>query len=445
MKKSSTNVHFHDPDIYNVKADIDLYWVIANDMLENAGKFAPRSVWQRLDDAADYSTYKPGAERYKELVLTPDEMKAAAEKSIASYPNMEDMLDAWVGPRGKRDVLDEKLLQRYRDYLEQLGDASFYDAFRKSENYKIMSDFLSVEEVTILHKELYDKEQVNVLEIGGGYGRLCEAFFNTFEECGHYVLADSVPLSLMYAYLYLCKALPDKKVGIYYFDTDPTKYDCYIVPTWRLEEVFGNASFGLVVNIQSMQEMSQWHVDYYLDFFDNHLEEDGIIYLNNNKRYVFKGQWNYPAHWSLHFRHNSPWAWSSDCPIEVFIKKKTDFTNRNKLVDYAHVISSHMEYEQLPELQKKASEYAKLIARYDTLKTERDSLKIERDTLKRERNTLETKCNAIETKKEALTKNRDALLSEKEHLLSEVGKLTGSFSWRITKPLRVLGRVVRKK
>ena len=82
-----------------------------------------------------------------------------------------------------------------------------------------------------------------------------------------------------------------------------------------------------------MQEMSKFHVDYYLNFFENHANYGSIIYLNNNKEYIYKGEWNYPNNWSLLFRHPSPWSWSKDCPVEVFVKGDKDYAKQNMLVN----------------------------------------------------------------------------------------------------------------
>lgn len=454
MEIHDSLIHAHAGDIYDIAADVDLYWTIANDMLQAAGLFAPRSVWQRLDDAADYSTYKLGADRYKELKMTDVEMAEAAKAAISKHPNLEIMLDAWVGPRGRREELDEALLGRYREYLVRLGDPNFFDALYQSEGYKIMSDFLSVEEITILRCELQGFQRVDVLEIGGGYGRLCEAFVNVFSGCGLYVLADSVPLSLMYAYLYLKAALPTKKVGIYYLDPDPANYDCYVVPTWRLEEVFGTAYFDLAINVQSMQEMSQWHVDYYLNFFNSHLRPGGLVYLNNNKRYVFRGDWNYPSCWRLHFRHNSPWAWSADCPVEVFVKEETEQNAKNQLVNYAHGVSSELEYERLPaieqQLAKSAGRYKTIQDRLDKLtaelsirKDERDKLAAELSTSKDEQNKLAAELSIRKDERDKLVAGQNKLEQENARLMTEIGKITGSFSWRVTKPLRKLRRLIK--
>jgi hypothetical protein len=185
-----------------------------------------------------------------------------------------------------------------------------------------------------------DKENIRILEVGGGYGRLCEGIMNVFGNQTTYLLADSVPVSIMYSYLFLRKTLPNKKIGLYYSSANVNieDYDCYIVPTWRMEDICEKSklNFDLLINIQSMQEMTQWHVDYYLDFFNRYARLDSFIYLNNNEEYIFKGDWNYPTNWRMLTRHQTPWSWSENCPTTIYQKKAKNMTVWNSLVSYEH-------------------------------------------------------------------------------------------------------------
>lgn len=325
-------IHHHDETTFDIPADAELYWQIANDMLQNAGKFAPRSVWQKLDNSD---------ERFCEIQFTQEQMKENAVDLINKYPTLQAMFFPWLGATGKKEELEEERLKSFRSFLDILGDTSFFDTLRNSNSYQIITDYRTVEEITAIAVFTKEKDHLKVLEVGGGYGRLAEGLLNVYSGQIHYVLADSVPISLMYCFLYLKKQFPSLKVGIYYNDPDanPSDYDCYIVPTWRMENVFDRFGilFDMCVNIQSMQEMSQWHIDRYMDVFQKYSKIDAFVYLNNNKKYIFRGDWNYPGQWRLLYRHNSPWSWSVDCPTEVFQKGCGEYEALNRYVSCAHI------------------------------------------------------------------------------------------------------------
>lgn len=357
MKIQTNEIHNHSMLSFQIEADVSLYETMVEDMLENAGDFAPRSVWQKLENAADIDNYKPNASRYVEEVLSYDEMRKCADDLLKQYPNLEDLLDSWIGPRGRRDEFDPQIINDFREYISEIDDCNMMDCLLGKECYKLQTDMSTVAEVAIINNLTKNKTSVNVLEIGGGYGRLCEGLMNVYGNQMRYILADSVPISLMYSYLFLRQNLPDLRIGIYYLDQDPdfSQYECFIIPTWYLEKTIeeNELNFDLAINIQSMQEMSQWHVDHYLRLFDEKLVQDGLVYLNNNKQYIFRGQWNYPSNWSLLFRHQTPWSWSIDCPTEVFRKTMQVQTENNWLISYGHnqMVSMSEKITQLSQSQ----------------------------------------------------------------------------------------------
>ena len=425
MKIHDFLIHNHNEEAFHIDADESLYWLIANDMLENAGDLAPRLVWQKIYDSADYSTYNADSDRYKEMELSSREMQESAKAVLEKYPNLEDLLGAWVGPRAARTTLDEDLLKKYRSYLSSFDNCRFFDTLYNHDGYKMMSGFLTVEEISILNIELSHLNHASFLEIGGGYGRLAEALMNVYDDQIHYIMADSVPISLMYCYLYLKKNLPSKKIGIYYLDKiNPELYDVFIIPTWRLEEVCGNRKFDVLINIQSFQEMTQFHVDYYMNFFDKHSKQNSIIYLNNNKKYIFLGDWNYPKEWKLHFRHNSPWAWSDDCPVEVFSKGNIDYSRKNLLVN---------------------SLYLKDIE--NTALIKENELKLE--SLYKAQSQNETQINLTQgelqkTQGELQKTQHELYISTEKNTQYEltISQLMSSISWKITRPLRWVRRMM---
>lgn len=181
--------------------------------------------------------------------------------------------------------------------------------------------------------EGFDIEAPTIVEIGGGFGRLAEAFFSVYTAPITYVMIDSVPASLMYAYLYLKHALVGKKVGIYYRDgADIRDWDVYIVPSWHFEEINPH-TYDLAVNVQSMQEMHQHHVDYYLSLLDRITRPGGLIYLCNRRDHRFKGSWNIPHNWQCLLKCMCPRSWIREFPSEIYSKAQGDFRKFNAIVE----------------------------------------------------------------------------------------------------------------
>lgn len=473
MHVQTDYIHKHTAQSFDVEADLPLYEMIAQDMLQNAGDFTPRLVWQKLFDQQG---------RYQEKVLSDHEMRDSAQKTIEEYHNLSLLMDSWVGTLGKRDVLDEEMTRSCHSYMERFSDCAQFNQLMTHETYAIQQDLLTTNEIAILATLLKEQKELEILEIGGGYGRLCEGVMNSFHEQIHYVMTDSVPVSLMFSYLFLSKNLPDKKIGIYYLDEkkDPSRYDVYILPTWRMEELYeGKAKrFNLAFNIQSMQEMSQWHVDYYLGFFDRFSTPNALFYLHNNKEYIFRGDWHYPNSWRLLFRHNTPWSWSDDDPVEVFQKVQGDQRNYNGIVSFAHnenvrlrkeksdmeqTMQTNMAKEQevkhmlATKLAQEKEEKQELSRKIDAeiqrsqvlmgrlMKDEEEKQDLVKSIAFKEKEyqTVVAKAAQYEEEKQRLARQLDAEQKEHKRLSAYLTYITHSWSWRITKPLRSMRKFLK--
>jgi hypothetical protein len=171
----------------------------------------------------------------------------------------------------------------------------------------------------------------NILEIGGGFGRLAEFLLNSHASNLKYVNIDAVPVSLMYSYLYLQKMFPSKKVCILTEITmNIDDFDILILPAWHLNKL-SLSNFNLSINIESIQEMSQELANFYLGLLDTSTTENGFIYLVNAREYKFKGNWCLPNHWQCLLRHRTPRAWTINHPTEIFRKANADYSAQNKL------------------------------------------------------------------------------------------------------------------
>lgn len=105
----------------------------------------------------------------------------------------------------------------------------------------------------------------SIFEIGGGYGSLARLWLkNESVDVKRYVIAD-LPESLFYSEVCLRAEFGDQ-IG-YWEGTDPgTKV--VLLPICRLNEYHDKSD--LVINVGSMQEMSDSWVDYYMDWIDQY-------------------------------------------------------------------------------------------------------------------------------------------------------------------------------
>jgi hypothetical protein len=303
---------------FEIVGDKGQFDVIAQDLCTNGGTLAPSDHWNWNlgENANDFTGYT-------------DQL---FEKR---YSHLAKMLDPWVGINGMK-ALSEDAVKRYETFLRPIDHLQLLapDIFThgKSNGWR-ETDLGSILDLNLItaFAATKPKPRLAICEVGGGYGRLAEVFLETRERI-HYVMIDAVPASLMYVESYLKTQYPELRIGSFYGgdDYDPD-YDCYIVPSWRTA-VPQPASFDICVNIESMQEMQQHHVDFYLAMFERFTVLGGEIYLSNARDYVFKGQWKIPPHWETLYLNNTPRSWTADHPTHILRKNEGDYS----LQRYAH-------------------------------------------------------------------------------------------------------------
>lgn len=284
------------------------YWRLFDDMVFHAGPLAPSPNWLMLDDVSR-SPESYDAEKAREFSVS----QAAFEK-VSSFKNL---MFAWVG---QSHVSPLKEIAAYSRFLESRDVLGLWDGNIGTQLRR--QDFGTLMDLNLIYEfstSLRDRP-TRILEVGGGYGRLAEAAFNVFGKSIQYVMVDAVPASLYYSKKYLTHACPDARVGSYY-DADFSFGDCdiAIVPAWHFEKL-NMLRYDACVNIESFQEMTQFHVDYYLNLFDRVAVDRATIYVSNAHDYFFRGTFNYPSSWRNVFAGNTPRSWTPDHPTEIFLK-----------------------------------------------------------------------------------------------------------------------------
>lgn len=314
-------------DFESLSLNKDILRKIVDDLRSHAGGLSPLNHWHlvKKDEESDALSIPDSsiADRYD---------KDMEEQ----YKNAEKMLDAWIGCVGMQPLSAESIKEN-EAFLSSVDYLGLFDYIKRSGleeyDYKVR-DLSTIAEVNMLYAGLEKTSDrvKHVLEVGGGYGRIAEAIMNTAEDI-KYVMVDAVPGSILYSYEYLKKMLSNKKIGFYYLEDefDLEKYDVYIIPAWHFEE-YNRCKYDCCINISSMQEMGQTHVDYYLELFDRVLKKGGIAYIQNSHDYLFKGEWKYNKSWERVFMCNTPASWTAYFPTEIFVKREADYSRWNQCV-----------------------------------------------------------------------------------------------------------------
>ena len=127
--------------------------------------------------------------------------------------------------------------------------------------YKVsIDDCLSFEEVVFLKKNLKKtllNKKINVLEVGGGYGRSCEEIIKNF-NINTYTIIDYKKVSII-SKKYLKRVLTDKEYKkILFLD--------FVEFNFR-KNYFDGKIFDLFVNIDSFHELESRIINKYLNYF----------------------------------------------------------------------------------------------------------------------------------------------------------------------------------
>ena len=269
------------------------------------------------------------------------------------------MVEPWIGVKAAQPVTEE-VFAVYRDYFRDRDKMELFTSYFPNWTYKDdtglnIADLGSILDLNFLHEYIAGahNSKAMILEIGGGYGRLAEAFFNVFDGQFIYVMVDAVPASLLYAYTYLTQLYPEKNIGFYYKGDrfDLNQYDCYLMPIWHFEKARSNM-FDCCINIASFQEMEDQQVAFYLDFFNRVCTTGGMIYLSNSRDFIYKREYIYPENWQLLVKENTPRSWTSYYPVEVLKKTEQDCSvqNAQKQLEYLpNLIEAYQEHVLLLE------------------------------------------------------------------------------------------------
>jgi hypothetical protein len=305
-------------------------------MRKSAGPFTPTPTWLLCKH--------PNEIKSTDLSEILD-LAGSDEVFQKEFSDLEQRMHGWVGEPNTKNILEDSalhLVDKYASFLRRRDSLGLWAANVDDRNIAEslrVADLGSIMDITLLFTYAFDPARTitNILEVGGGYGRLAEAAFNIFGKSIRYVLVDSVPVSLYYSKRYLQSVCPDIRVGSYYDGDrfDLSEFDCYIIPAWYFNEL-NEEKYDICINIESFQEMNQQHVDTYIQIFDRVSVDHAVIYIDNARDYIFRSNWSYPNHWQKLLCSNTPRSWTRDHPVEIFVKGTGNFSAQNAILDDIH-------------------------------------------------------------------------------------------------------------
>jgi hypothetical protein len=122
---------------------------------------------------------------------------------------------------------------------------------------------------------LSQRNEVRILEIGGGYGALAYWFKQAFPKASYSIV--DLPECILFSRLYLTLTMPDMPTS---FGLGSAKYGIRFIPNFMSEQL--KDTFDLVINTLSMSEMSAYQVERYADLIKNvWIRDEGLFFEQN--------------------------------------------------------------------------------------------------------------------------------------------------------------------
>jgi len=111
----------------------------------------------------------------------------------------------------------------------------------------------SINEITFLNKHVFLKENknINILDIGSGYGRLAHRIFESSQDVEKYYCTDGIAESTFLSEYYIQYRNLERQVSV--------------IPLYEFQATIENVTIDLVINIHSFSEMNINFIEYWID------------------------------------------------------------------------------------------------------------------------------------------------------------------------------------
>jgi hypothetical protein len=233
--------------------------------------------------------------------------------SLSSSLNLHTLIDDLIGIRGMSKPTKDEISEYVEYFNSQKGfrwkKRKLIKDFFLTES--LLTDLGSVIDLSII-MSVCARRKLNVLEIGGGYGRLAQASHSNTSIFSQWNMVDVIPSSLLLAFDYLRRN--EVPVG----QSEDSDY----VRLLQLHDLdaIRDDSLDLAINIESFQEMTQDYVDFWLQVVDSKCKIGATFYQSNSFGYKNKFQLSLKSNWILEHSYKIPRHWTESHRTEIWRK-----------------------------------------------------------------------------------------------------------------------------
>lgn len=233
-------------------------------------------------------------------------------------PSLNVFIDDLVGVRGMASPTESDL-ESYYNYFK--SHPNFHLNFRKLRNQientpLILADLGSILDVLEIESLFSKMMTINVLEIGGGYGRLALSVLENRGQVKQWNMVDIVPSSLALAHSYLTL---NGHSPSFSFKDSSIQNVIRLLQISRIHMIEDD-SIDLFVNIESFQEMTQEWVNFWVEVINRKAKKGAFFYHSNSFNYKNEFEITLGPSWELVRSIDSPRHWTTGHRTEIWKK-----------------------------------------------------------------------------------------------------------------------------
>lgn len=201
--------------------------------------------------------------------------------------------------------------------LNRLEEPLIGNPFVVSYKSKFISQDLcnSVHEFYSITKEINSERQVNIAELGAGYGRLAYVFLNAFQNSSYCII--DIPPALFISQKYLSRIFQKEKMFTFRpfksFDNVKEEFESARIRFLMADQIehLPDKYFDLMITISSLHEMSLEQINNYIKCIDRLTH--GYFYTKQWRRsrtkdnfYIRENEYPIPKNWRTIYKKRHP-------------------------------------------------------------------------------------------------------------------------------------------
>lgn len=266
------------------------YTIVHNSLLYEWQKYPqaaiPNNDFVLPDDANEY--LDKDNPRLKELIIECAKYNRKFNKPLIWTKEYIDKIDlkyfrsdnpyVWQLRGSNQNYLSYALVTYYmkaidkRHFLEKLEEDNLFGVNTFTVDSKLVSrDLLdSINEIYFLdeHLNLYERDNLSVLDIGAGYGRLAHRMARALPNLKYYYCTDAIATSTF--------------ISEYYTKFRKIENKAKVIPWSNIKNCIENKSVDIAINIHSFSEMTIPEIEGWLSLIQQKKVQYLFIKPNNN-------------------------------------------------------------------------------------------------------------------------------------------------------------------